>query len=118
MQALIDAGADVNTTNHMVYPAQRLGENYIVDEGKISLVMAAVGMGHRRLRISWWTPERRAGRLDRSREEFILDAVRTAVRAGASVNTTDIEGQSALTFARARGYETVVAYLQSAGLSG
>ena len=55
MQALIDAGADVNTTNHMVYPAQRLGENYIVDEGKISLVMAAVGMGHRRLRISWWT---------------------------------------------------------------
>jgi len=118
MQALIDAGADVNTTNHMVYPAQRLGENYIVDEGKISLVMAAVGMGHRRLRISWWTPERRAGRLDRSREEFILDAVRTAVRAGASVNTTDIEGQSALTFARARGYETVVAYLQSTGLSG
>ncbi len=115
MQALIDAGADTGTTNHMVYPAQRMGENFTVDEGEISLLMAAAGMGHRRLRISWWTPERRAGQLDRSREEFILDAVTVAAQAGVDPNLADAEGQTALAFAKARRYDSVVAFLQAIG---
>ncbi|MCB1669847.1 MAG: ankyrin repeat domain-containing protein, partial [Pseudomonadales bacterium] len=61
MRALLDAGADPELVNHVSYPAQRMGDNYIADEGEISVLMAAVGMGNRRLRVSWGTPERRAG---------------------------------------------------------
>lgn len=115
MQALIDAGADVNFANQVVYPSQRMGENFTVDEGRISLLMAATGMGHRRLRISWWTPERRAGQLGQSREEFILQAVTIAAQAGVDPNLTDAEGQTALDFAKVRGYESVVAFLEAIG---
>ena len=115
MRALIDAGADTGATNNLVYPAQRMGENFIVEEGEISLLMAAVGMGHRRLRTSWWTPERRAGQTGRSREEFILDAVTIAAQTGVDPNLTDAEGQTALAFARARRYDSVVAFLQAIG---
>ncbi len=115
MQTLIAAGADVATTNDVIYPAQRMGENFMVEEGEISLLMAAVGMGHRRLRVSWWTPERRAGQLGRSREEFILDAVTIATQAGVDPNLTNAEGQTALAFARSRRYDSVVAFLQSIG---
>ena len=115
MQTLIDAGADVNFANRVVYPSQRMGENFVVDEGEISLLMAAAGMGHRRLRISWWTPERRAGQLGQSREEFILQAVTIAAQAGVDPNLTDAEGQTALDFAKARSYESVVAFLEAIG---
>ena len=50
MRALISAGANPFTTNNVSYPAQRRGENFIAEEGEINLVMAAVGMGHPRLR--------------------------------------------------------------------
>ena len=113
MQALINAGADVHATNHVVYPGQRMGENFMIDEGEISIMMAAVGMGHRRLRLSWWSPERRAGQLDRSREEFILDAVTIAARAGVDPNLTDADAQTALAFARSRRYDSVVAFLET-----
>ncbi|MCG8413483.1 MAG: ankyrin repeat domain-containing protein [Pseudomonadales bacterium] len=115
MRALIDAGADVGTSNQVVYPAQRLGENFIVDEGEISLLMAAVGMGHRRLRISWWTPERRAGQLQKSREDFILEAATIAVQAGVDTSLHNAEGQTALAFARERRYQSVVSFLESVG---
>jgi ankyrin repeat protein len=117
MMALLDAGADAFTVNTVSYPAQDMGENYIAEEGDISLLMAAVGMGHRRLRVSWWTPERRAGQLGKSREEFILDAVTIAAQAGVDPNLTDADGQTALAFARARRYDSVVAFLEAIGAS-
>ncbi len=115
MQALIDAGADVNTTNQVVYPAQRLGENFIVDEGEISLLMAAVGMGHRRLRVSWWTPERRAGQLQKDREGFVLEAATIALQAGVDSGLRNADGQTALAFARERRYQSVVGLLETTG---
>lgn len=115
MQALIDAGANVHASNAVTYPAQRMGENFMVEEGEISLLMAAVGMGHRRLRVSWWTPERRAGQTGLSREEYILEAATIAAQAGIDPNLADAEGQTALAFAKARGYESVVTFLQAIG---
>ncbi len=115
MQALLKAGANPQAVNNLSYPAQRLGENFIQDEGEISLLMAAIGMGHRRLRISWGTPERRAGQLGRDREMFILQSAEIAVQAGVDLNLKNAEGQSALDFAKSRRYESVVKFLLAAG---
>jgi len=115
MAALLEAGADPHASNDVSYPAQRMGNNFIAEEGEISLLMAAVGMGHRRLRMSWGTPERRAGITGRDREATILEACRLAVEAGVDVNLRDAEGQSALDFARARRYQSVVEYLEGIG---
>jgi len=114
MQALLDAGANAMVVNHMSYPAQRMLEHFIRDEGEINLLMAAVGMGHPRLRVSWGTPERRAGQLQ-DRESLILDSVLVALAAGVEVNATNAEGQTALAFAKQRRYESVVNVLEVAG---
>lgn len=115
MRALIEAGANVHVTNMVSYPGQRMGNNFMIHEGDISLVMAAVGMGHYRLRTSWWTPERRAGQLEKSREDFILESVMIAVQAGVDPDMEDLGGQTALSFAQARGYGSVIAYLSLVG---
>ena len=115
MQALLIADADPFTVNNVSYPAQRFGENFIAEEGNINLVMAAAGMGHRRLRLSWGTPERRAGQLDRSREDFIRESVSIALQAGVNPNQPDANGQTVLAFAKERGYPSVVALLEAAG---
>ena len=62
MQALLAAGANANIVNNVHFPAERLGENFIKKEGDISLLMAAVGLGHPRLRMSWGTPKGAQGR--------------------------------------------------------
>lgn len=114
MEALIEAGANPKIINHMRYPAQRQGENFIRDEGEINLLMAAVGMGNSRLRVSWGTPERRAGQIA-SREALALDALTIALAAGADINGKNAEGQSALAFAKQRRYESIVTFLEAAG---
>lgn len=90
-------------------------ENYIAEEGEISLLMAAVGMGHSRLRNSWGNPDRRAGRVGQDRESFILDASRIALQAGVDLNLKNASSQTALGFARSRRYDSVVSLLLSAG---
>jgi len=115
MELLIEAGANPSFVNHVNYPAQRMGDFFIADEGEISILMAAVGMGNRRLRMSWGTPERRAGQVSRDREGLILEAAQAAVLAGADVNLKDATGQSALDFARARRFERVASFLEQAG---
>lgn len=114
MEILIEAGANPMVVNHMSYPAQRMLEHFIRDEGEINLLMAAVGMGHSRLRVSWGTPERRAGQLQ-NRESLILDSVLVALSAGAQINAKDSEGQTALAFAKQRRFESVVSVLENAG---
>jgi len=116
MESLLQAGADPQRVNKMRYPAQRRGNNYMADEGEISVLMAAVGMGHRRLRVSWGTPERRAGQIQ-DRETLILESVMTAVQAGVNLDLKNAEGQTALDFAKARRYGSVVAFLRAAGAS-
>jgi len=114
METLIKAGANPLTINYMNYPAQRRGENFIRDEGEINLLMAAVGMGHWRLRVSWGTPERRAGQLQ-DKESLILDSVLVALAAGTDINAKDAEGQTALGFSKQRGYDSVVSVLEASG---
>jgi len=115
MQQLLDAGANAQIANNVSYPAQRMGDNYLAEEGEISLLMAAVGMGNRRLRLSWGTPERRAGQVNRDQEALILQACQIAVLAGVDPGLQDASGQSALDFARARRYGSVVAFLERVG---
>jgi len=115
MELLLAAGADPNWVNNVVYPAQRRGELYIAEEGEISVLMAAVGMGHRRLRLSWGTPERRAGRLGLDQEALVLETCRVIVQAGVDVNLRDASGESAVDFAQSRGYESVVGFLLANG---
>jgi ankyrin repeat protein len=114
MKTLINAGANPLVINHMAYPAQRRGENFIRDEGEINLLMAATGMGHWRLRVSWGTPERREGQLQ-DRESLILDSAIVALQAGADINARDGEGQTALAFTKQRNYDSVVQMLEAAG---
>ena len=97
----------------MSYPAQRRGENFIKDEGEINLLMAAVGMGHWRLRMSWGTPERRSGQLQ-NKESLIFDTVSAALEAGVPINSTDAEGQTTLAFAKQRDYPSLITLLESA----
>lgn len=114
MEALLAAGANPLVVNHVAYPAQRMGEDYIADEGEVNLVMAAVGMGHYRLQESWGTPARRAGQLQ-DRQSLALDAVMVAVQSGADINAMSAEGQTALAFAKQRRYGSVVSFLEAAG---
>ena len=115
MEALLEAGADPLVVNDVHYPAERRGENFMAEEGEISLLMASVGMGHRRLRVSWGTPERRAGQTGQDRESLILDTVTVAVRAGVDLDSSDASDQTALDFAKARRYDSVVSFLLTAG---
>ena len=114
MEALIEAGADSKVVVDISYPTQRLGDLYTADEGQINLVMAAVGLGHPRLRMSWGTPERRAGQLQ-DRQSLVLDSGRVAVSAGAEINAQNADRQTALNFAKQRRYGSVVAFLEAAG---
>ena len=71
-------------------------------------LMAAIGMGGRRLRT--WVPG------DRSKlEEQVLESAKLAVELGVAVNAVDIEGRTALDGATASGYETVVEFLIERG---
>ena len=117
MEALIAAGADANVVNNVQFPAQRLGENFIREEGDITLLMAAVGLGHSRLRTSWGTAERRAGQTGEDRESLVLESVKIAVAAGVDLDSRNAEGISALAYAKTRRYESVVDYLLAAGAS-
>ena len=114
MKTLIEAGANTDIVNNMNYPAQRRGDNFIEDEGEINLLMAAVGMGHWRLRMSWGTPARRSGQLQ-DKESLIFDSVSVVLNTGVPVNSTDAKGQTALAFAKQRGYSSVVTLLEAAG---
>lgn len=52
--------------------------------------------------------ERRAGQLQ-DQQTLMLDAVKTAVRAGVDLKLRNAEGETALDFARERRYDGVVA---------
>ena len=115
MKLLVENGADATTINNVSYPAQRLGEGFVTEDGDVSVLMAALGMGHRRMTVSWGNTDRRANRVNKDRESTILDTSIIAVQGGAELNREDASGQTALDFAKVRGYDTVVLYLLGAG---
>ena len=87
----------------------------IAKEGDVSVLMAAVGMGYRRLRMSWGSAERRAGIEGNNREARILKAVEIAVAAGVDSNIQNAAGMAARDFAKSRRYEEVFAFLDIVG---
>jgi uncharacterized protein len=115
MELLLEHGANAQIINNVSYPSQRLGEAFVTEEGDISLLMAALGMGHRRLRVSWHNADRRAGRIEQDRETVLLNASRIALQAGADINVKNAADETALDYAKNRGYESVVTFLQAAG---
>lgn len=116
MATLLAHGADPMVVNNVRYPAlTRDGQPTVTEEGDISVLMAALGMGNRRLAVSWGTQERRAGRIDKDIEALVYSAARLAVEAGAAIDLTDASKQSALSTAKARRYESVVHLLREAG---
>lgn len=116
MATLLASGADPLVVNNVRYPAlTRDGQPTVTEEGDISVLMAAIGMGNRRLAVSWGTQERRAGRIDKDIEELVYSAASLAIEAGAPIDLTDASKQSALSTAKARRYESVVRLLIEAG---
>ncbi|MEX0963517.1 MAG: ankyrin repeat domain-containing protein [Pseudohongiellaceae bacterium] len=112
---LIERGADPFFVKDVTYPTLRGLEPVIAEEGEISVLMAAVGMGYRRLRMSWGSAQRRAGLEGNDTEARILEAVEIAVATGIDSNLQDAEGVTARDFARARRYEEVFAFLDIVG---
>lgn len=116
MSTLLAQGADPMLVNNVRYPAlTRDGQPTVTAEGDISVLMAAIGMGNRRLAVSWGTQERRAGRVDTDTEALVYSAATLAIEAGAAIDLTDASKQSALSTAKARRYESVVRLLREAG---
>ena len=115
MTLLLERGADPLFVKEVTYPTLRGMEPVIAREGDVSVLMAAVGMGYRRLRMSWGSAERRAGIEGNDREARILEAAEIAVAAGVDSNIQDAAGMAARDFARSRRYEEVFAFLDIVG---
>ena len=115
MTLLLERGADPLFVKDVTYPTLRGMEPVIAKEGDVSVLMAAVGMGYRRLRMSWGSIERRAGIEGNDREARILEAAEIAVAAGVDSNIQDAAGMAARDFARSRRYEEVFAFLDIVG---
>ena len=115
MTLLLERGADPLFVNNVTYPTLNGMQPVIAEEGEISVLMAAVGMGYRRLRMSWGSVERRAGIQGNVLEARILEAAEIAVWAGVDSNIQDAVGMAARDFARSRRYDEVVAFLDIVG---
>lgn len=115
MSLLLEHGADPLFVKQVTYPTLSGLEPVIAEEGDVSVLMAAVGMGYRRLRMSWGSAERRSGIEGNDREARILEAAEIAVAAGVDSNIQDAAGMAARDFARSRRYDDVVAFLDIVG---
>ncbi|TDI43124.1 MAG: ankyrin repeat domain-containing protein [Acidobacteria bacterium] len=123
MAMLLEYGADARFVHEVSYPersnaGRKLESHRLEEEGGISVLMAAMGMGNRRLRRGSG-PDRRgdlaslpANQLNPDvRESLALDAARIAVAAGVDINLQNASNQSALDAARNLGYDSVVKFL-------
>ncbi len=122
MRALLDHGADPQFVHDVRYPIGNRERHSIEEEGSVSILMAALGMGNRRLRRESG-PDRRGAEgspavyqpSPDAREALALEAVRIAVEAGVDLTIADSSGRTALDAAVDLGYDSVVAYLTEAG---
>lgn len=122
MRVLLQYGADPLFVHEVRYFTGNRERHQIEHEGTVSVLMAAVGMGNRRLR-NGYGPDRRGDpssvpvhQLAPSELQAIrLEAVQVAVQAGAELGVRDAAGRTALDWARELGYDSVVAYLVDSG---
>ncbi len=121
MRILLRYGANPLFVHDVSYPTGNRERHQVETEGDVSVLMAAVGMGNRRLR-NGYGPDRRGDpsslpvyQLPRDRREALaLEAVQVAVEAGADLDVTDASGRTALDAARELEYDSVVRYLVAA----
>lgn len=117
MRILLEHGADPHFLHSVRYPAGGDGVPFsIVEEGEISILMAALGMGNRRL-----VRRSRMGRTEgppldsRTREALVHEAVKIAIDAGVDINLHDASNTSAIDVAKNLRYASVVALLNESG---
>ena len=110
MRLLLEYDVDPLFVHDVSYPAGNRARQFVETEGAITALMAAVGMGGSRLRGFYLPASNEA-------ESVMLEAVRIAVESGVDVNAADASGRTAVDAARARGYESVVAFLVESGAS-
>ena len=128
MHMLAERGANPRAVHRPTYWPGSLSvrdERTQVREGDTTALMAAVGLGGRnpmvavdRLdRIAESAPVRSTRREPDAveREAVILEAARLALTLGASVDTTNARGDTALHAAAARGYDSVIELLVAHG---
>ena len=108
MRILLEYGADPLFVHDVSYPSGNREIHAVEREGAITALMAAVGMGGRRLREGFYLPA------SNDREFVMLEAVRIAVESGVDVNAADASGRTAVDAVR---YESVVAFLVGSGAS-
>ena len=108
MRILLEYGANPLFAHDVSYPGGNRESQFVEREGAITALMAAVGMGGRRLRRGFYLPA------SNEAEFVMLEAVRIAVESGADVNAADASGRTAVDAAR---YESVVAFLVGSGAS-
>ncbi len=113
MRALLEYGADPHFVHNVSYPAggNRAPFN-VTDEGEISVLMAAVGMGNQRLdRVDKMGRSERDFLDSSAREFLILESVEIAIDAGVNLELRDASNRSALDAAKSLRYESVVSVL-------
>lgn len=115
MRVLLEHGADPHFLHNVRYPAggNRAPFN-VTDEGELSVLMAAVGMGNRRLdRVDKMGRSERDFLDSSARELLTLESVKVAIDAGVDPNLRDAADRSALDVANSLGYESVVSVLST-----
>jgi len=115
MRVLLENSADPHFMHRVRYPAGGNRRPFnIADEGQVSVLMAAIGMGNRRLD--------RVNKMGRSERDFLdpsamelltLESVEIAIDAGVDPNHRDASNRSALDAAKSLGYESVVSVLST-----
>jgi ankyrin repeat protein len=101
LSLLIKTGADAR----FVHRADYLTDDLEPKKEAITILMAATGIGTGRA----WAPPRG------NRETQMLEAVKLIVPLGVDVNAKNTDGRTALSAAKALGFEKVVRYLEEQG---
>lgn len=115
MRVLLEYGADPHAMHHVRYPTGGNRTPFsIADEGELSVLMAAVGMGNRRLgRISKMGRSERDFLDSSARELLTLESVTLAIDAGVDPSLRDASNKSALDAANNLRYESIVSVLSN-----
>jgi hypothetical protein len=109
MRLLAKHGADPKIVLGVEYSVGGLETGYVRRKEATTAVMAATGMGGGRA----WLLGPEPSAVDA--EARILEAVKVALELGADVNAANVDGRTALDFAEARKYATVVEFLRGQG---
>ena len=108
MRALVESGADPHFIHSPAYWRGQPPVSAWQEDGSITTLMAAVGMGARGIR-GFETPEAF------EREAVVLEAVRIAAGLAVSLDNRDAFGVTAVQAAESMGYDSVVEFLVERG---